>query len=79
MFLRASLQCRTLLLFRVDQLVAAMARTRLAGSTHTLRRHDAYVQALRAAAEDGVDVRLLVPGMTDIAVLPGCARSASGS
>jgi cardiolipin synthase len=62
-------------LFRVDQLVAAMAR-------HTLWLTDAYyagttpyVQALRAAAEDGVDVRLLVPGMTDIAVLRPLSRA----
>src|SRR6185295_1105933 len=53
-------------LFRLDQLVAALAR-------HTLWLTDAYfagttpyVQALRAAAADGVDVRLLVPGASDI-------------
>jgi cardiolipin synthase A/B len=56
-------------LLRLDELVAAAAR-------HTLWLTDAYfaglpsyVQALRAAALDGVDVRLLVPGGTDIPIL----------
>src|SRR5262249_59931636 len=34
-----------------------------------------YVQALRAAAQDGVDVRLLVPGASDIPVLRPFARA----
>ena len=34
-----------------------------------------YVQALRAAAQDGVDVRLLVPGSTDIPVLRALSRA----
>jgi cardiolipin synthase len=53
-------------LYRLDQLIAAMA-------TRTLWLTDAYflgvtpyVQALRAAALDGVDVRLLVPGTSDV-------------
>jgi cardiolipin synthase len=53
-------------LYRLDQLIAAMA-------TRTLWLTDAYfvgvapyVQALRAAALDGVDVRLLVPGASDV-------------
>ncbi|HEX2826558.1 MAG TPA: phospholipase D-like domain-containing protein [Burkholderiales bacterium] len=53
-------------LYRLDQLIAAMA-------TRTLWLTDAYfvgvapyVQALRAAALDGVDVRLLVPGSSDV-------------
>jgi cardiolipin synthase len=56
-------------IFRLDQLIAAAAR-------HTLWLTDAYfagippyVQALRAAALDGVDVRLLVPGASDIPIL----------
>jgi cardiolipin synthase len=56
-------------IFRLDQLIAAAAR-------HTLWLTDAYfagvppyVQALRAAALDGVDVRLLVPGSSDIPIL----------
>ncbi|HET7159416.1 MAG TPA: phospholipase D-like domain-containing protein, partial [Burkholderiales bacterium] len=53
-------------MYRLDQLIAAMA-------TRTLWLTDAYflgvapyVQALRAAARDGVDVRLLVPGTSDV-------------
>jgi cardiolipin synthase A/B len=34
-----------------------------------------YVQALRAAAQDGVDVRLLVPNATDIPLLRPLSRS----
>jgi cardiolipin synthase len=62
-------------LFRVDQLVSAPAR-------HTLWLTDAYyagttpyVQALRSAAADGVDVRLLVPGTSDIAALRPLSRA----
>ena len=35
----------------------------------------AYVQALRAAANDGVDVRLLVPNATDIPLLKPLSRA----
>ncbi len=59
----------TLAVLRLDHLIAAAAR-------HTLWITDAYfagippyMQALRAAAMDGVDVRLLVPGASDISVL----------
>jgi phosphatidylserine/phosphatidylglycerophosphate/cardiolipin synthase-like enzyme len=34
-----------------------------------------YVQSLRAAAEDGVDVRLLVPGSSDVPVLRPLTRA----
>ena len=34
-----------------------------------------YVQALRAAAQDGVDVRLLVPGASDIPLLRPLSRA----
>ena len=37
-------------------------------------RDAAYVQSLIAAAQDGVDVRLLVPGASDIPVLSGLSR-----
>jgi cardiolipin synthase A/B len=62
-------------LYRLDQLIAAMA-------SRTLWLTDAYfigvapyVQALRAAAMDGVDVRLLVPGTSDLAVLSRISRA----
>jgi cardiolipin synthase len=53
-------------LLRVDQLVAAVARETLWLTDAYFAGTALYIQALRAAAEDGVDVRLLVPGATDI-------------
>jgi cardiolipin synthase len=62
-------------LYRLDQLIAAMA-------TQTLWLTDAYfvgvapyIQALRAAALDGVDVRLLVPGTSDVPLVAHLSRS----
>ncbi|HEY4092563.1 MAG TPA: phospholipase D-like domain-containing protein [Luteibacter sp.] len=62
-------------MYRLDQMVAAMA-------TKTLWLTDAYfvgvapyVQALSAASRDGVDVRLLVPGTSDIPMVAGMSRS----
>lgn len=62
-------------LFRVDQLVAAMARKRLWLTDAYYAGTAAYVQALRAAARDGVDVRLLVPGASDIPLLRPLSRA----
>jgi len=62
-------------LFRLDQLVAALARKRLWLTDAYYAGTTPYVQALRAAAKDGVDVRLLVPGGTDIPVLRPLSRS----
>ena len=56
-------------LFRLDQLVAALARERLWLTDAYYAGTPTYVQALRAAARDGVDVRLLVPNGTDIPLL----------
>ena len=56
-------------LFRLDQLIAAAARQRLWLTDAYFAGIPPYVQALRAAALDGVDVRLLVPGASDIPVL----------
>jgi len=62
-------------LYRLDQLIASMA-------TQTLWLTDAYfvgiapyVQALRAAALDGVDVRLLVPGASDLPAISTFSRA----
>ncbi|HWJ35385.1 MAG TPA: phospholipase D-like domain-containing protein [Steroidobacteraceae bacterium] len=56
-------------LFRLDQLIAAAARRTLWLTDAYFAGIPPYVQALRAAALDGVDVRLLVPGASDIPVL----------
>lgn len=61
--------------YRLDQFIASMAR-------HTLWLTDAYyvgtpvyVDALRNAAQDGVDVRLLVPGTSDLPVTQAFSRA----
>lgn len=56
-------------LYRLDQLIAAMARELLWLTDAYFAGTSTYTNALRAAALDGVDVRLLVPGGTDIPVL----------
>jgi cardiolipin synthase A/B len=62
-------------LFRVDQLVAAISRTTLWLTDAYYGGTTPYVQALRAAALDGVDVRLLVPGATDIPLIRAFSRA----
>ena len=62
-------------LFRLDQLVAAIAREKLWLTDAYYAGATPYVQALCAAAKDGVDVRLLVPGGTDIPVLRPLSRT----
>jgi cardiolipin synthase len=56
-------------MYRLDQLVAAVARETLWITDAYFVGTAAYVQALRAAAADGVDVRLLVPGESDLALV----------
>jgi cardiolipin synthase len=53
-------------IYRIDQMIAAMARRTLWLTDAYYGGTAAYVAALRAAARDGVDVRLLVPGASDI-------------
>jgi cardiolipin synthase len=62
-------------LYRLDQLIAVLARQSLWLTDAYFVGIAPYVQALRAAAMDGVDVRLLVPGTTDIPILRGFSRS----
>src|SRR5690242_12471061 len=62
-------------LLRVDQLVAALARQRLWLTDAYYAGMTTYVQALRAAAQDGVDVRLLLPNGTDIPLLRPLSRA----
>ena len=62
-------------LFRLDQLVAALAREKLWLTDAYYAGTTSYVQALRAAAKDGVDVRLLVPNATDIPILRPLSRA----
>jgi cardiolipin synthase len=62
-------------LYRFDQLIAAIARRTLWLTDAYFVGVAVYVQALRAAAQDGVDVRLLVPGASDLPVLSSLARA----
>ncbi len=61
-------------LFRLDQLVAAGARERLWLTDAYFVGVTPYVQALCAAARDGVDVRLLVPGASDLPMISRISR-----
>jgi len=62
-------------MIRLDQFVAALARERLWLSDAYYGGTTSYVQALRAAAKDGVDVRLLLPNSTDIPLLQPFSRA----
>ncbi len=62
-------------LYRLDQLIAAMARDTLWLTDAYFVGVSPYVQALRAAAHDGVDVRLLVPGSSDVPMLGQLSRA----
>ncbi|MEA3109364.1 MAG: cardiolipin synthase [Gammaproteobacteria bacterium] len=62
-------------LFRLDQLIAAAARRTLWLTDAYFAGVPPYVQALRAAALDGVDVRLLVPGASDLPMLRPLSQS----
>ena len=62
-------------LLRLDQMIAASAHQRLWLSDAYFAGIPSYVQGLASAARDGVDVRLLVPGSTDIAVLRPISRT----
>jgi cardiolipin synthase A/B len=62
-------------LYRLEQLVAAGAREYLWLTDAYFIGTTMYVQSLRAAAQDGVDVRLLVPSASDIPVVSALSRA----
>lgn len=62
-------------MYRLDQLIAAMARKTLWLTDAYFVGIAPYVQALVAAARDGVDVRLLVPGSSDIPMVANMSRT----
>ena len=62
-------------IFRIDQLIAALAKKRLWLTDAYYAGMPSYVQALRSAALDGVDVRLLVPNATDVPLLKPLSRA----
>ncbi|MBX3277861.1 MAG: cardiolipin synthase B [Acidobacteria bacterium] len=61
-------------LYRLDQLITAISRERLWLTDAYFAATPSYLQSLIAAARDGVDVRLLVPGASDIPVLRALSR-----
>jgi len=61
--------------FRMDLIVASIARRQLWLTDAYFVATSPYVHALRAAAKDGVDVRLLVPGSSDIPALSPLSRA----
>ena len=62
-------------LYRLEQLVAAGAREYLWLTDAYFIGTTMYVQSLRAAAQDGVDVRLLVPSASDIPIVSALSRA----
>jgi cardiolipin synthase len=62
-------------MYRLDQLIAALARESLWLTDAYFVGLPPYVRALTTAAEDGVDVRLLVPGSSDLPPVAAMSRS----
>jgi cardiolipin synthase len=61
--------------FKLDQLVASVARDTLWITDAYFVGVSAYIRALIAAARDGVDVRMLVPGTVDVLGVGAMSRS----
>lgn len=61
--------------YRVDQFIAATAQRNLWLTDAYFVATTSYVQALGEAARDGVDVRLLVPGSSDVPALQPIVRA----
>jgi cardiolipin synthase len=62
-------------MLRLDNLVAGLARKRLWITDAYFVSVPGYVNALTAAAADGVDVRLLVPGGSDLPLVRSLSRA----
>src|SRR4029077_8943293 len=62
-------------MFRLDQMIAAMAQRSLWLADAYFVGIAPYVPALVAASLDGVDVRLLVPGASDLPVVAAISQS----
>lgn len=61
--------------YRLDQLIGSMSRETLWLTDAYFAGSTAYVETLRSASMDGVDVRLLLPASTDIAVMQTISRA----
>lgn len=65
----------TMGVYRLDQVIAAMARQRLWLTDAYFVGTTAYVRALCEAAQGGVDTRILVPGTSDLAIFKALSRA----
>ena len=65
----------TMGIYRLDQIIASIARTSLWLTDAYFAGTTAYTRTLCDAAQDGVDVRLLVPGASDLAVVKAISRA----
>ena len=61
-------------LYRLDLLIAALARKSIWLTDAYFLGTPSYVQSLRAAAFDGVDVRLLLPRTSDVPIVRAMSR-----
>ncbi len=61
--------------YRLDQMMAIMARERMWISDAYFIGVPSYLQTLKDASNDGVDVRILVPQSSDIGFIPDTTRS----
>ena len=61
--------------YRLDQMIGALAKETLWLTDAYFAGTPTYIETLRSAATDGVDVRLLVPAATDIPVMSAISRS----
>jgi cardiolipin synthase A/B len=61
-------------LYRLDMLMAALAQRFIWLTDAYFFATPAYIQSLRAAAQDGVDVRILLPRTSDIPVVRAMSR-----
>jgi cardiolipin synthase A/B len=62
-------------LYRLEQFIATVARETLWLTDAYFVGTPPYVEALRSAARDGVDVRLLVPGSSDLPITQAFSRA----
>jgi cardiolipin synthase len=62
-------------IYRIDQILAAAARETMWLTDAYFVGVPSYMQSLKSAAIDGVDVRILVPQTTDIAIIRDTTRS----
>lgn len=65
----------TMGIYRLDQMIAGLARRRLWLTDAYFVGTTAYVRTLCDAARDGVDVRLLVPGASDVPITKALSRA----